>query len=316
MRLYLLSLLTLSAAMAGSVSREVTYASAPVMGIGSVPYFERGYLIYRHQGSRIEIHGPDGQKLFGGTLECPQGKVQCGVSAVAADGKGMIAVGIAHASSGAEANVIRLMTAQGRETRLIKVAWFVPTRLCFDARGDLWAMGWERDADDREIASGVDYATVRKFSAEGKELGRYLPRSLWPGKVTSPASAAIGYWWMAAAKESVGALAYPNHADHAPEWVEWDLEGRLIARTPLPDIENHGFAYTADGVLYARFQVGKSKYELRRMERGTGRWTAVKSNLPEEELGRPGFLQGGDGEALVYRVSTGAPVLRWVKPGE
>lgn len=316
MRLTLLSLLTMSAAMAGSVSREVTYGSAASAAQVSTPYFAHGYLIYNHRGSRIEIHGPDGQKLYDGAPECPQGKPPCSVSVVAADGKGMIAVGIAHSSSGAEANVIRLMTAQGRETRLIKVAWFVPTRLCFDARGDLWAMGWERDADDREIESRVDYAMVRKFSAEGKELGRHLPRSLWAGKKNSPAPAIGGYWWMAAAKESIGAMTYPNHADYTPEWVEWDLEGRLMARTPLPRLGGHGFAYTVDGVLYARFRVEKSKYELRRLERGTGRWTVVKSNLPEEELGQYGFLQGGDGESLVYRMGPGAPVLKWVKPGE
>jgi len=316
MRLYLLSLLTLSAAMAGPVSREVTYGSAASGAGMSVPYFAHGYLIYNRQGARIEIHGPDGQKLYEGAPECPQGKPPCPVSAVAADGKGMIAVGLVYHTASGKASAIRWMTARGRVTRLVETGRFVPTRLCFDARGDLWAMGWERDADDREIASRVDYATVRKYSAEGKELGRFVPRSLWAGKGTSPASAAIGYWWMAAAKESIGTIAYPNHADHAPEWVEWDLEGRLIARTPLPRMGGHGFAYTADGVLFARFQVGDSRLELRRLERGTGKWSVVKSNLPEEELGRPGFLHGGDGEELVYRMGPGAPVLQWVKPGE
>jgi hypothetical protein len=210
-----------------------------------------------------------------------------------------VAVTLAFRKPAGWAAGIQIFSSDGKAIRLIDTGRLVPHMLCFDREDNLWALGWQRDAavNDREDTN--DYPLVRKFDRAGRELGRFLPRSLWPGRKSSPGSGSGGYWRMAAASERIGAVIHQSHADNDPEWVEWDLNGTLLSRTVLPDRLDMGRAYTQDGVLYAWFP----DRQLRRLETKTGKWTIVRTNLPER-IEYP-FLFGADGQELVYRVAPG-----------
>ena len=142
---------------------------------------------------------------------------------------------------------------------------------------------------------------VRKFSRDGKELGRHLPSSLWPGRKAAPDAVSGGYWQMRAATDRIGVLVHANHADNQPEWVEWDFEGQVLTRTILKDdLHGHGRAYTSDGRLYAQFNTAAGKKELRMFNPNTGGWAPVSVIPPEDRA----FLLGSDGIQLAFSLDS------------
>jgi len=310
----LISALPVSAEVA---AREMVYQSAFVVGGQPVPRYDKGYLLYVRDGNRLEVHKPDGTLLYNVQLPCP-GTGECGTSSAAVDSRGMVAVGFAYWTKEGRAGGIRLLNAQGGEARFIETKWYVPRALCFDEKGDLWSLGWLRDPYNPEFPVKADHAIVRKFSPEGKELGQYVPRSLWPGSKSSPGSAGVtvNYWTMAAASDRIGALVHGNHADNDAEWVEWDLQGNLLSRTVVPKRMSAGRAFTSDGKFYARFPVnGGPEVELRVLDRATGKWTAIAANLPEYGDWPRAFLLGAHDRELVYRVGPGNVHIMRVAPG-
>ncbi len=126
----------------------------------------------------------------------------------------------------------------------------------------------------------------------------------------------------------IGAVIHENFADQPAEWVEWDLDGKLINRTVLArDFAPLGRAFTrsSDGRLYSydwlekadgkKARPANSKRVLRVLDTGSGTWQVVDDNLPREINEDYGFLLGSDGDDLVYRVGYGNVRLVWARPG-
>ena len=297
--------------------RETTYQAAVFVGGQSVPRYDKGYLLYRHMQARnrLEVHKPDGAPLFDIQVPCP-GPGECGVGVAAVDSRGTVAVTLHYRTPRGWAGSIRFLNAKGVEMRVIETEWYVPRALAFDEQDNLWTIGWLRDPLNPDFPEKEDHPIVRKYSPDGKELGRFLPRSLWPGKNSSPGSLGVGYWHMAAASDRIGAIIHENHADNDPEWVEWDLGGNLLSRTRLPDNLHHGRAFTSDGKLYARLKAkDNSAPQLHLLDRATATWNAVPTNLPAH-LEREGiFLLGAHGNDLVYRAGPGNVRILRVAPG-
>ncbi len=159
-------------------------------------------------------------------------------------------------------------------------------------------------AEDRE-----DYFQVRKFSKEGKQAGAYLPRSLFPGGL-APFSGCRGLWLVRAVADRIGALAYRSDAGHQPEWVELNLDGKLIGRWKLGRDADGGLAYTSDARLFARSWDRKSgKPLLSRLDKDSSAWIAVENPMPGDEF-RAGLLLGADENDLVF-AEPGGLRLRW-----
>jgi hypothetical protein len=294
---------------------ETTYGSAVSVGGQVVPRYDKGYLLYLHRGDRLEAHKPDGALYYNVQLPCP-GTGTCGASGVAVNSRGAVAVSFGYWDKQGRAGGIRLLDAQGGEARFIETGLYVPTSLCYDEKDNLWSIGWLRDAKNPDTAEEGDYAIVRKFSPDGKELGRFIPRALWPGKKSAPGSTGRGYWYMTAASDRIGAMIYPNFQGKVAEWVEWDLDGNLLRRTPAGDNFNQGRAYTSDGKLYTRVLVdGQRKLELRVLDQPTGQWLPVAANLPDYAEQQGSTLLGAHDNDLIYRLGGGNVRLLRVHPG-
>lgn len=288
---------------AEAVVREMVYPGATILGGQAVPRYDKGYLIYLERDRWLEVHAPDGQLAFRVQVLCP-GTGTCSSLAGAANSRGEVAVTLAWRKPEGWAAGIQIFSADGKPRRLIDTGRLVPQMLCFDRSDSLWVLGWQRDAilNDREDTS--DYPLLRKFDPTGMELGRFLPRSLWPEKKSAPGSGSGGYWRMAAASDRVGAVIHENYADIPAEWVEWDLNGKLLTRNIIPSYSDMGRAYTSDGALY-RVDSGR----LSRLDSATGKWIPAAAKPPDRAL-----LFGADGDDLVFRMGPGNVRLLYVRP--
>lgn len=297
---------------AETARREVVYGNAATIGGQVIPLFDKGYLIYLHQPNRLQVFRPDTQLAYEYDVPCPAGSSRCSAGGIAATRKGIVAIGIAYASGSGYTSGIRFLNPAGKETGFIETGRYVPMQLAFDKNGNLWSIGWERDAIINDSESKEPYNIVHKYSPEGKPLSEHLPSTLWTSK-RGPALGGRGYWTMYAAEDRIGAIFNKNVSNRTPEWVEWDLNGVVLARTPLSDL-NRGRAFGGNGRLYAQFPLAEdgSKTELKMLETSTGKWLPVP-NQPSEQAQE--MLLGADGQELVYRINRGGNLhLLWARP--
>ena len=303
----------LAAPMLAESNKEVVYGSVARSGGEIVPMYDKGFLIYPHLPNRLQVFGPDTQVAFDLAMPCP-GTGDCSIGATAVDAHGNVAVGLGYWADGSRAGGIRILNRKGQQIQFFGTSLYVPSHLAFDKNGDLWAIGWQRDSVLKDRESKSDYNLVRKFSLDGKLIGQYLPRSLWPAPKSRPGAGMRGYWTMSAANDRIGVLMHESNADNPPEWVEWDLAGKLISRTIL-ESRMHGRAFTASGRLYAQFAAGNQWPVLKVLDTNKGTWTAVPDNLSAQDRGARPFLIGAGGDDLVYETGSGNLHLVWSKPG-
>ena len=112
-------------------------------------------------------------------------------------------------------------------------------------------------------------------------------------------------------------MAYSGNSGPAKEWVELDLNGKVIQRwtceRKLPETYLHRAALTTDGHLYAQgFDREAKIYRLFQLDRASSKWKEVE--------GPPrGYLYAADGEDLIFTDFGSGPIqLRWFSqpPGE
>jgi hypothetical protein len=293
---------------------ETVYGGAVVLGGQIVPLFQNGYLIYLHSPNRLQVFRPDTQLAYEYEVPCPSPQGNCSVAGVTVTRKGIVALGIAYPAPSGYASGIRFVDQAGKEIRFVETGRYIPSQLAFDKNDNLWSIGWERDKWINGRETQEPYNLVRKYSADGKLIGEYLPRTLWASK-HKPSIEARGYWRMYAADDRVGVIVDDNFAERTPEWVEWDLNGTLLQRIPLAgDPSSLGRAFGGNGKLYAQFRLTErgNQTELRVLESKTGKWLPARANLPEQVVG---YLLGADGDQLVYRVAGGGNLrLVWARP--
>jgi hypothetical protein len=130
---------------------------------------------------------------------------------------------------------------------------------------------------------------VRHFSAEGKELGAYLPRSSFPPGL-EPGGPSVPVRIMVS-KDRVGVLAFSGNLGFKTEWLELDLRGNVVERSRLDNRQIFAAAFTADDHIY----LGGDK-ELYTLDHSSHMWR------PTPKL--KGSLMGADGLKLVYSVGS------------
>jgi hypothetical protein len=303
-------LLLVASLWAQVTPRQSVYANAVTLGGQAVPLFDKGYLIYLHRPNRLQVFRPDTKLAYELDVPCPAGANTCSVAGVGVSATGTVALGIGFRALQGYASGIRWLDGNGKEIRFVSTERYVPVQLAFDRNGDLWAMGWTRDLWLNDRSSEEPYPVVRKYSAEGKLLGEFLPTTLWTLK-HGPSLGGRGYWTMYSGGDRVGALFNDGFANATPEWIEWDLSGRMLSRTSLRGVQPIGRGFASDGRLYGQFRAGAGT-ELRVLDTQSGIWKPVRTNLPERTSA---FLLGANGKDLVYRLNQSGHVqLIWARP--
>jgi hypothetical protein len=305
---WLLALAAAPAVRAQTGTGDVVYYGR-TFGSDPIPSLDKGYLLYLQHHGRISVYGPDGRLVFDTTV-LDSGGSPASVSSAATDSDGTVAVTTAHPVPEGYGGGIAFLDAAGKQVRLVATGRYMPMQLCFDADHFLWAFGWQRGADRNHFEDTQDYFQVRKFSKDGLEVGRYLPRSLFSTKL-SPFSAHRGLWWARAAGDRIGAFARSSDSGGQSEWVELDLQGRLIGRWPVGRIPHGGHAYTADGRLFSKTMDARTKsYRLLLFDRTTLAWTPVADlSTGETKDFAQALLLGASGNDLVFAMQSGSQLI-------
>jgi len=121
---------------------------------------------------------------------------------------------------------------------------------------------------------------------------------------------------MYAARDRIGILVHSHHANVTPEWLEWDLNGGNLTRTPVAARLDRGRAFSGKGRLYAQFVTGEGQdAQVKVLDTSTGNWSPVRINLPDHITRNGLMLLGADGDNLVFRLGGGGNVhLVWTIP--
>jgi hypothetical protein len=291
------------------LAEKVVYSGR--WGGDTVPILDKGHVIYLTRPNHVEVFDRDGLRLFQAVVLNSDGSSVGGILSAAVDSDETVAVTASVVlPQGGYGGVIVWFDRSGKQVRITDTGRFVPAHVCFDQNHFLWVFGWQRDEADWGMEA-KQYSPVRKFSRNGTEEGRYLLRSTFPGWA-APFETSMGFWRVQAARDRIGALLYPGDAGLEPQWIEIDLDGKLIGRWVVGQ-RNGGMAYTEDGRLYKKNWYPKTDApQLEVLERSSGKWGSVE--YPVEAPGQTfhmGLLLGSDGNQLVFSNHGGGQLL-WV----
>jgi hypothetical protein len=269
--------------------RTVT-SQAQRVGNQPIAGFQNGYL-YFFDHATIRAYSPEGFPSLTTVVQIPD-EENIWARGLAADTGGTFAVGVAYRTS-ARAGGIAFYNKYGQPDGFVATGAYVPQSLCFADDHSLWTFGSQQ--------GGGDYMMVHHFSADRKDAGQFLARSLFP-KGLDPG---MGHWQMRSivvAQGRVGLFALSGINGSLNEWVELDLSGKLIRRIRLDQREFTPMAFTADGHLYRK---PKNNSALQVLSQTTSDW---------QDLGMAtlGGLLGADGNSLVFSPGgTGPITMQW-----
>jgi hypothetical protein len=304
-----LLLLALIAATATGQGRRVSYIGADFGDYKPIPKFDKGYLIYANRFCDLTVFAPTGAKQFSRKLEAPGG-LPCAPNDVAIDTDGSAAVAVSFEGSLGFTGAILFLDATGKQTSAIETGRYEPAHIGLDRNRAIWTIGSKRDEVNGSMLEKGEYFLVRKFSRDGKQLGEFIPRSLW-GPRGDPGDAPRGYWHLAVARDRVAAIIHESFSGQTPELLEWDLDGKVISQAPIPGGSMCGRAYTHSGKLYAKFLDTDSKtFGLYVLDTATRQWTPTGQRT---YVGEQGILLGADGDDLVYSAPSGMDLI-WQRP--
>ena len=297
---FLLSLFLLLPAWAGEPDKTVIFGHG---AYGTVPAFDQGYLLFTMHGPGFEVFGPDGVLRFFTSVENPHG---ASVTTVAVDSDGSVAAGFAFLGQQGISGGIAYFDSFGRQTQFVETGKYMPAHVCFDRYHSLWTFGWQRDPST-DYEETRDYMMFRKYS-DGKEMGRYGPRSIMPGTGMTPGSPSLGLWRMRVADDRVGVVAYYGATSENRMWIELGLDGHLIGKWAMGRDSQGGLAFTSSARLCRQTPAGKAKMPgIECLDRDTGSW----KHAGDEPV--PGLLLGADGDELVFSRGDGVITLHWAK---
>jgi hypothetical protein len=188
---------------------------------------------------------------------------------------------------------IDIRDSLGNLIRTIETGRYIPSHLSFATDHSLWSLGFQRDAARPNLPDRQDYPIVRKYSTEGKEVGAYLPRSLFPPGL-EPGMEGWQTRQVTVTADCVGLEVYSGQVGNQKEWVELDLTGKLLGRWRLDTSDEFpGVALTTDHQAYVhRFDRESKSTRTFRLDRAASAWVEVTA--PQGEL------YGADGENLVF----------------
>ncbi|MGA2030610.1 MAG: hypothetical protein ABSG87_11125 [Verrucomicrobiota bacterium] len=268
-----------------------------------VPAFYQGYfyLIGNEGADSVTIFAPDGHlaMAFAEAAGHPR--------AIAVDTDGTVAVAWGDWDP-KKGGGIDFRDSSGSVTRTIKTGLYLPHHLAFAEDHSLWSFGCEMDAASVHGNPKHEYQTVRKYGPDGKEAGAYLPRSLFP---TGLEPASQGFQWnsITVAHDRIGLWAVSGTRGSQTEWVELDLNGNLTGRWRLDQFGlNPKLALTRDGSFFVQVWDDQTRtHQFYTLDRASSEWRAV-------DTAPSGWLEGADGDALVFRDGSLGPMhLQWYR---
>jgi len=282
--------------------REVT-SQATREGLQVAPAFHQGYVYWigRDGADEVTIFAPDGHLAMAFAEESGHPR------AIAIDTDGTVAVGWGDWDP-KKGRGLDFRDSSGSVTRTINTGAYLPHHLAFAEDHSLWSFGCEVDTTSAHGISKQEYKTVRKYERDGKEAGAYLPRSLFPPGL-EPASQGFQWNSITVARDRVGLWAISGTRGTQTEWVELDRNGNLSGRWRLDQfVQQTKLALTRDGHLFVQVWDDKtSTHRLYTLDRASSEWRAL-------DTAPGGWLEGADGNALVFRDSGLGPMhLRWYR---
>ena len=252
-----------------------------------LPASDKGYLLFLDHSNGVEVWGPDGQLAFQTRVNNPLSSY---VMSAAIDRDGSVAVGLAYDRSGG----IAVLDRSGKQVRFTETGRYLPAHICFDSNHNLWTFGWQRDGVQSDAEDAEDYMLFRKYSPDGKQLGAFVSRSLFPRPGLSPGSPSGGLWRLRVSDDRVGAVAYAGRTSETHEWIELSLEGRLIGRWKTGPGKSGGMAFTSSNAL-CRQRIDHELSQLECFDRESKAWKPSGNDSPYF-----GILLGADGNDLIF----------------
>jgi hypothetical protein len=284
---------------AQSPTREL-YTEAVLSG--PLPGLYNGHLYFIDRPNRVRLFSPDGN--FATSFEVPdRASEPAYVEGIAIDADGTIADGWGTRGT---LHGIEIRDESGKLIRAIDTGLFVPNNLTFAPDHSLWVFGWQRDAE-RPQYPAKDYLTLRHYSSDGKEIGSYLPRSLFPPGL-NPGSAQSQERRIFVTAEFIGIVAFSGNVGSQQEWVEVDLNGNIRGRWRLDGLQFPSVGLTSDRGVYARQRDPKTRQDriVVRPNRATSTWQVVP-------ITAEGVFYGADGDDWSCQLahgSDGAPLVQ------
>lgn len=195
-------------------AQQLREAFSPALIEHKMPSFYNGYLFSVAPQHVVTLFAPDGQLFL--TLPIQgRGNGHVSVRSVAIDDGGRMAVGWSDTPNAG----IDIRDSLGNLIRTIDTGRYIPAHLSFAKDHSLWSLGSQRDTTKPNFPDEQDYAIVRKYSAEGKEVGAYLPRSLFPPGL-EPGTEGWQTRQVTVTDDRVGLEVYSGKVGNQKEWVE------------------------------------------------------------------------------------------------
>jgi hypothetical protein len=303
MRVLLSGILCALSAFPASQPVRETLTQAIAAGGQRIVQFRHGYLVALPNGPAYSFaaFAPDGRLAFDKPIELPGGGSQSSVGDVDFDTDGT-AVVAASAIGGTPCMLhgVLILDRTGRQIRFIDTGCYIPTHIAFAPDHSIWTLGWQRDVSGTE-EDRQDYMIIRQFTIDGKQLSAALPRSSFP-KGLGPGSAGDELR-IEVTRDRVGVLVYSGNTSLNREWIELDLNGRIIERLRIDSVVRSpaSVAFTADDHVYLQ---GADKGTLFTIA------TVLQALKPVPNQGAS--LMGADDNNLVYRQACcGLIQLQW-----
>jgi len=284
----LLSFILLAAGLAGATDPPATVQYPnDIRPANIVPTFDNGYLVAYGLGPQVAVYGRDGSPAF---RYAPPANASVHNVAVDTDGWAAAALEF-HDGRVPDRGGIGIVDRTGAPVLTIELEEYVPYGVAFAPDHSVWSIGGRMLLSN---AAAPDYEMLRHYSREGRELGRYLPRSSIAA--TDSAHQIVGISMLRIAGGRVGAYLHHREPKDAL-WVETTLDGKEIGRWSA-NLNGFPSALTADREVYAQTVSG-----VMMLDRASGQWKATA-------ISGPGPLIGSDGRDLVFLVRTGNSVAR------
>jgi len=240
----------------------------------------------------VRLYAPDGH-LAGGISIGGQSSTPILTANLAVDSDGTIAISRTYGGGNSGSSVIDFLDSTGRLLKSISTGVYAPAQITFAPDHSVWAFGWEWNAAKSgfELAP-TDYLMVRQYSHDGKQVGAWLPRSLFP-KGLEPATESWQSHRITVTKDRIGLMAVSGATGTEQEGVELGLDGKLLGRWRLDEFKQVRGGLTEDDHVYMQNGCCRNDVKLFTLDRRASIWKPVNSPMN-------GFLYGVDGDSLVF----------------
>ena len=206
---------------------------------------------------------------------------------VAVVGSGFDAGGLAH--------FMCVIGSDGVMGDFLRTNPYSPRFVTFGPDNSIWTFGTDIDAENGK----ADHDLLAKYDNKGNLKKTFFPRSAFSTPFHPTTYAGKGRTCLRSAAERIGL-----HISRAEEWLEFDIDGRLLGRWPA-GAENRGALYhlalTASAQFYSwQWQRDKDTAGLYRFDRASARWNGLPETMSEHShpVVRP--LLGADGDRIVH----------------